>query len=62
MADHLERLGIARRVSLPKLSAADVKGAATRYRAGESLAIVKKALNIHASTVRRALKRAGIKI
>lgn len=40
VADHLERLGIARRVTLPKLSAADVKGAATRYRAAESLAIV----------------------
>lgn len=62
LADHLERLGIARRVNLPKLSAADVKRAATRYRAGESLAIVGKALNVDASTVQRALKRAGIKI
>jgi len=62
VADHLERLGIARRVNFPKLSAADVKRAATRYRAGESLAIVGKALNVDASTVQRALKRAGIKI
>jgi hypothetical protein len=62
VADHLERLGIARRVSLPKLSAAEVNQAATRYRAGESLAIVGKALNVHASTVGRALKRAGIKV
>jgi transposase-like protein len=62
VAEHLERLGIARRVNLPKLSAADVKRAATRYRAGESLGIVGKALNVDASTVQRALKRAGIKI
>ena len=62
VADHLERLGIARRVNLPKLSAADVKRAVTRYRAGESLAIVGKALNVDASTVQRDLKRAGIKI
>jgi transposase-like protein len=62
VADHLERLGIARRVNLPKLSAADVKRAATRCRAGESLAIMGKALNVDASTVGRALKRAGIKI
>jgi transposase-like protein len=62
VAEHLERLGIARRVNLPKLSAADVKRAATRYRAGQPLAIVGKALNVDASTVGRALKRAGIKI
>jgi len=62
VAEHLERLGIARRVNLPKLSAADVKRAATRYRAGESLAIVGKALHVDASTVQRALKRAGVKI
>jgi DNA-binding CsgD family transcriptional regulator len=61
VAEHLERLGIARRVNLPKLSAADVKRAATRYRAGESLAIVGKAFNVDASTVGRALRKAGVK-
>ena len=62
VADHLERLGIARRVNHPKLSAADINRAATRYRAGESLATVGNALNIDASTVQRALKRAGVPI
>jgi len=62
VADHLERLGISRSVSLPKLSTADVKRAAARYRAGESLAIVGKALNVDVSTVQRTFKRAGIKI
>jgi transposase-like protein len=62
VAEHLERLGIARRVTLPKLSATDVKRVATRYRAGESLAILGKASNVQASTVQRALKRAGIQI
>jgi hypothetical protein len=40
VADHLERLGIARRVNLPKLTAPDVKRAVARYRAGDSLATV----------------------
>ena len=62
VADYLERLCIARRVNLPKLSAADVKWAATRYRNGESLATVGKALKVDASTVQRALKRAGVPI
>jgi transposase-like protein len=59
VADHLERLGIARRVNPPKLTAADVKRAVARYRAGDSLATVGKALNVDASTVQRALNRAG---
>ena len=62
VADHLERLGIARRVNLPKLSAADVKRAAARYRNGESLATVGKALKVDASSVQRALKRVGVPI
>lgn len=62
VADHLERLGVARRVNLPKMSPADVRGAAIRYRAGESLATVGKVLNVDASTVQRALKRAGVTI
>jgi DNA-binding CsgD family transcriptional regulator len=62
VADHLERLGTARRVNLPKMSPADVSRAAIRYRAGESLATVGKALSVDASTVQRALKRAGITI
>ena len=62
VADHLERLGIARRVNLPKLSAADVKRAASQYRSGESLATVGKALSVDASTVQRALKCAGVPI
>ena len=60
VADHLERLGIVRRVNLAKLTTAAVRRAATRYRAGESLATVGRALNVDASTVQRALKRAGV--
>jgi DNA-binding CsgD family transcriptional regulator len=62
VADHLERLGIARRVNLPKMSPADVYRAAARYRAGESLATVGEALSVDASTVQRALRRAGVTI
>ncbi len=62
VADHLKRLGIARRVNLAKLNAADVKRAASRYRAGASLATVGMALNVDASTVQRAFKRAGVPI
>jgi DNA-binding CsgD family transcriptional regulator len=62
VADHLERLGIARRVNLPKMSPADVYRAAARYRAGESLATVGEALNVDASTVQRALRRASVTI
>jgi len=62
VADHLERLSIARRLNLPKLSAADVKRAITRYQAGDSLVTLGKALNVDASTVQRALRRAGIQI
>jgi transposase-like protein len=62
VADHLERLGVARRVNLPKMGPGDVSRAATRYRAGESLATVGKALNVDVSTVQRALKRAAVTI
>ena len=62
VADHLERLGIARRVNLPKLTPADVKRAVGQYRSGDSLAAVGKTLNVDASTVQRALKRAGVTI
>jgi DNA-binding CsgD family transcriptional regulator len=62
VADHLEWLGIARRVNLPKMSPADVYRAAARYRAGGSLATVGEALNVDASTVQRALRRAGVTI
>ena len=62
VADHLERLGIARRVNLPKMSPADVYRAAARNRAGESLATVGEALNVDASTVQRTLRRAGVTI
>ena len=62
VADHLERLGIPRRVNLPKLSPSEVKRAAIRYRAGESLANVGKALNVDASTIQRSLKRVGVQI
>jgi len=51
VADHLERLGIARRVNLPKLTPADVKRAVSQYRAGDSLATVGKTLNVDAPTV-----------
>jgi Helix-turn-helix domain len=62
VADHLERLGIPRRVNFPKLSVAESKHAVARYGAGESLAVVGKALNVDASTVQRALKRAGVQL
>lgn len=59
VADHLERLGVARRVNLPKLTPTDIERAAIQYRAGDSLATVGKMLHVDASTVQRALKRAG---
>jgi hypothetical protein len=62
VADHLIRLGIARRVNLPKLPPPDIERAVIKYQAGDSLATVGKALNVDASTVRRALKRAGVAI
>jgi len=62
VADHLERLGIARRVNLPKLAPADIEQAVSKYQAGDSLATVGKVLNVDASTVQRALKRAGVAI
>jgi len=62
VADHLERLGIGRRVNLPKLTPADIEQAVSKYQAGDSLATVEKVLNVDASTVQRALKRAGVAI
>ncbi len=62
VADHLERVGIARRANLPKLTPSDVKRAVNQYRVGDSLATVGKTLNVDASTVQRALKRAGVAI
>lgn len=62
VADHLERLGVARRVNLPKLTSTDIERAASQYQAGDSLATVGKILNVDASTVQRALKRAGVAI
>jgi len=40
VAEHLDRLGIGRRVNLPKLAPADVVQAASQYRSGDSLAAV----------------------
>jgi hypothetical protein len=60
VAAHLEHLGIVRRVNLPKLTPTDIQRAATLYRAGDSLFTVGKTLNVNASTVQRALKRAGV--
>jgi DNA-binding CsgD family transcriptional regulator len=62
VADHLERLGVARRVNLPKLTPTDIERAVSQYQAGDSLATVGKILNVDASTVQRALKRAGVAI
>ena len=62
VADHLERLGVARRVNLLKLTQADIERAISQYQAGDSLATVGKILNVGASTVQRALKRAGVAI
>ncbi len=59
VAVHLERLGVARRVNLPKLTPTDIARAVSQYRAGDSLATVGKILKVDASTVQRALKRAG---
>jgi hypothetical protein len=56
VADHLERLGVARRVNLPKLTPTDIERAVSQYRAGDSLATVGKTLNVDASTVQWALK------
>src|SRR5665213_1920064 len=62
VADHLERLGVARRVNLPKLTPTDIERAVSQYQAGDSLATVGRILNVDASTVQRALKRAGVAI
>lgn len=62
VADHLERLGMDRRVNRPKLTPRDVEQAISQYRAGDSLATVGKALRVDASTVQRALKQSGIGI
>src|SRR5665213_311539 len=62
IADRLERLGVARRVNLPKLTPTDIERAVRQYQAGDSLATVGKRLNVDASTVQRALKRAGVAI
>jgi len=62
VADHLERLGVARMVNLPKLTPTDIERAAIQYRAGDSLATVGKMLHVDASTVQRALKRTGVAI
>src|SRR5665213_1221885 len=62
VADHLERLGVARRVNLPKLTPTDIARAVSQYQAGDSLATVGKTLNVDASTVQRVLKRAGVAI
>ncbi len=62
VADHLERLGVARRVNLPRLTPPDIERAVSRYQAGDSLATVGKALNVDPSTIQRALRRAGVAI
>ena len=62
VAHHLERLGVARRVNLPKLTPTDIERAVSQYQAGDSLATVGKILNVDASTVQRALKQAGMAI
>ena len=62
VADHLERLGVARRVNLPKLAPPDIERAILRYQAGDSLATVGKALKVDPSTIQRALRRAGVAI
>jgi len=62
VADLLERIGIARRVNLPKLTPTDIDLAVSQYQAGDSLATVGKSLSVDASTVQRALKRAGVAI
>jgi AraC-like DNA-binding protein len=62
VADHLERLGIARRVNLRKLTPTDIERAVIQCQAGDSLATVGKALSVDASTVQRDLKRAGVAI
>ena len=61
-SDHLERLGIARRVNLPGLAPTDIERAVNHYQAGDSLATVGKTLDVDASTIQRALNRAGVAI
>lgn len=53
VADHLERLGIARRVNLPKLTPTATERAVSHNQVGDSLATVGKTLNVDASTVQR---------
>jgi hypothetical protein len=60
VADHRERLGIARRVNLPKLTPRDIERAVSQDRAGDSLAAFGKTLSVDASTVQRSLWRAGV--
>ena len=62
VAGHLERLGVARRVNLPKLTPADIEQAVSLYQTGDSLATVGKVLKVDASTVQRTLKRASVAI
>jgi hypothetical protein len=62
VADHFECLGIPRRVNLPKLTPRGIERAISQYEAGDSLATVGKTLSFDASTVQRAIKRAGFAI
>jgi hypothetical protein len=62
VADHLQRLGVARRLNLPKLSPTDIERAVRQYQAGDSLATVGRAFSVDASTNQRALGRAGVPI
>ncbi len=59
---HLERNGVSRRPSTRKLTDDDVAMAAAAYAVGDSLATVGARLDVNASTVARAFRRAGLPI
>lgn len=57
---HLERHGVERRVSRPKLSCADIERAAELYRSGLSWAAVAEQFDVDPKPIGRWLKRAGV--
>jgi transposase len=59
---HLDRNGVPRRQTAPKLSAKDVARAADLYRDGLSLAAIGHRFGVNASTVGKALRRVDVQI
>lgn len=59
---HLDRAGIERRRVVRKMTDNSVAMAATRYRDGIPLAIVAKEFDVHARTLAREFRQAGVAI